>query len=211
MIDVEEDSVEETGGILRIKARPARRSQGELEEIAMNKATAGIGNETRSERDETTLVPLDDWLKIIDGVERGDRVVFERGPGSVAETETTNDDIEGGGAGKGIRGGGETEMRERLFYFGEETRHQVGVTEDDLVDFEVVEGKDDAAPQDQITQRRLAIVELFEERRRRHRVSYPRIGAIATGMWRDTGTGVMTCSTLPPGADVDVTTTIGLR
>ena len=48
MIDVEEDSVEETGGTLRIKARPARRSQGELEEIAMKKATAGIGNETRS-------------------------------------------------------------------------------------------------------------------------------------------------------------------
>ena len=72
-------------------------------------------------------------------VERGIApVVFERGPGSVAETKTTDDNIEGGDAGKGIRGGGETEMRERIFYFGEETRHQVGVTEDDLVDFEVV-------------------------------------------------------------------------
>ena len=69
-------------------------------------------------------------------------------------------------------------------------RHEVGVAEDDLVDLEAVEGKDNAAPQDEITQRRLAIVELFEERRRRHSVSYPRIDRFATGMCTDEGTGL---------------------
>lgn len=155
MINIEKDGVEPLRAILRC--------QSPFEKITMNKAAAGIGNQTGTERDEPFLVPLNDRREIIDHDQRSDTVVLQCGPCCITEPEASDNDIKRRFSRMVDRCRREPEGGKGLLHDREETRHEVGITEENLVDLTILKREESALSKNQIPERGLTVVEFFEE------------------------------------------------
>lgn len=137
--------------------------QGPFKKITMQKAAARIGNQTRTERNKTLLVPFDDRFEIVNHDERSDAVVFQRGACRVTEAETADDHVKSRFSRMSDRGRGEPECGKGLLNHRKETRHEVGIPEEDFVDLTIPEREERALSQDQVPERGLPEVDFFKE------------------------------------------------
>jgi hypothetical protein len=128
VIDIEKNGVELATGLLRVETLLGRGGEGK--EIGFDQATPRIASEGGTEGDESATMPIDNGGKGVDDEEFGDALVHEGGDGGVAETEASDDDIEGI-----TFGGGEAEIGEGFFDFMKEAGHEEVFSEFDLEDF----------------------------------------------------------------------------
>src|SRR5690606_2176383 len=153
MVDVEQDGAHLASGPAGVEAG---FGAGQLEEVAVDEAAAGVGSEASPQWQQPRPVPLDDFRHAADHLQRPRPWMFERRLGGVAQAEPADHDAP-------LRRPAtlETDPRQRDLRGSEPARHQVFVTEDDLVD--VVAAAEIAAPaQAQGSERRYAVVEFLE-------------------------------------------------
>ena len=165
--------------LLRMKAFPFITPEGKPEEVSVNKTAALIGGELLAEGHQSSLVPLDNRLQIIDHEKRTKAFILKRRLRSIAETESTDDHIHRHFPGKLFPRFRESEIRKRNLHRGEEARHKILFSKNDLMNPLIVERNDRAAAKDQFTKRSRSEVEFFELRSGMHRVLYAQIPGIA--------------------------------
>lgn len=145
VVDIEEDGVDLRGHFGKSLV------EGGGEKIGVAEVATGVVVEGFSEGDEFAAMPCDDGFEIIDDLEVGDFGEFEGSAGGVSKAEAT--DYHGEGfVGEGFDCFFEAEAREFLFDNREEGGHEEGISENDFVDFLVIEGEDGAFAKDEVAE-----------------------------------------------------------
>jgi hypothetical protein len=129
VVDVQQNGMEASARIVGIESLRSCESK----EVTWKVAAARVRGELGTERDETLFVPGDDLGKDLDHVECIDALVLEGCLSGVAQSQSAHHDIK-----FGFIEESQSEVCEGDLHGGEETRHEITGSEDDLVDFQIL-------------------------------------------------------------------------
>ena len=152
MVDVQQHGVELPARRGRIEAR--FRAGGQREKVAVDEPAAGIGGEFETERNHATRVPFDDGFQCFDDEQRAHRRVFQGRARGVSEAQSADDHVP-----RRVRQSRQSQIGERDLDLVKQARHEKGVAEFHLEDFQAIQRVDAAAAQGQISERSMAMVE----------------------------------------------------
>lgn len=160
VIDIEEDRVETP---LRGTGIKASFRCGESKEIRVDEATPWILSQSRSERNQTALVPIDHCLQRIDYDQLAHGRMLQCSDRSIAEAKAADDHIVArlASPGAGVQRG-KTQISQRDFDFMEQAGHQKRLAKFHFENLQIIQHSHATPAQRKIAQRSLPEIQLGE-------------------------------------------------
>ena len=155
VVDIQQDGVELTSRLLRVEAFAGLR---EGEEVAFDKAAAGIVGQLGSQGDQVALVPADDRGEGLDDQQGAYAAIGECRGGGITQAEAADHYIEWAV----VTGGGQSQQRQLRFTDVKQARHQKFVAQLHLIDFDAAQTHLHAPAQTDLAERCRLTVEFRE-------------------------------------------------